>query len=133
MSEVLAYRIGVPLARWLPKPLTHVIAHQWAGWYYRNDEAGRDAVISNTRQIFNSLGSRPDDAALEDMARKTFENFGRNLVDFFRCPRYRDDAKGGVDRARRRRATAPGEIEGREYGGCRRLARRIQGFLGDKL
>jgi KDO2-lipid IV(A) lauroyltransferase len=48
------------------------------------DHAGREAVLSNLRQVFAWRGLDPAQDVLEGTARKTYQYFGKNLVDFFR-------------------------------------------------
>jgi len=48
------------------------------------DHKGRQAIMSNLRQILTFQGVQPSDKHLRGMARKTFQHFGKYLVDFFR-------------------------------------------------
>jgi len=62
-----------------------------ADMFYRRDVRGRSAVILNLCHILEFKGVRPSEETLERMARKTFQHFGKYLVDFFRFKRLSRD------------------------------------------
>jgi len=84
VNELWAYRIGVPLVRLLPRKLVYWCGLRIADRYFYRDHQGRSAVLSNLTHIFRSRGVTPSHEILEGLARKTYQYFGKNIVDFFR-------------------------------------------------
>ncbi|MFH0879276.1 MAG: lysophospholipid acyltransferase family protein [Lentisphaerota bacterium] len=84
MFKYWAYRIAAAVSQAVPEKLAYWIGLRVADQYYRHNHAGREAVFSNLRQIFKGLAVEPAEAVLEGFARKTFQHFGKYLVDFFR-------------------------------------------------
>lgn len=85
--EYLAYRAASFLSRMLPRPLSYWFGLRVADRFYARDAEDRAAVASNLRRIYEARGTIPSDDVLEGVARKTFQYFGKYLVDFFRFHR----------------------------------------------
>lgn len=80
------YRLFVAseaLCRVLPRRFNYWISLRVADALYRRDRRGRAAVKSNLRRILEFQGRSSSDEELELMARRTFQSFGKYLVDFF--------------------------------------------------
>ena len=84
MNLYACYRTGAVFARVLPRPFTYWIGLRLADVHYRRKGEDRRAVISNLRQIYQARGIVPSEDVLEGVARKTFQYFGKYLIDFFR-------------------------------------------------
>ncbi len=84
MIQYWLYRLASLISRALPQGLAYWFGLRIADQYYRFNRAGREAVMANLRQIFLHRGIEPADQALRGFARKTFQYFGKYLVDFFR-------------------------------------------------
>jgi lauroyl/myristoyl acyltransferase len=87
MNEYWTYRIASWLSRILPEKLAYWAGLRIADQYYKRNVKGRQAVISNLRQILTARGVTPAEATLDGLARKMFQHFGKYLVDFFRYAR----------------------------------------------
>jgi KDO2-lipid IV(A) lauroyltransferase len=83
-TEYLQYRAADFISKVLPRPFAYWVGLRVADGFYRRDHRGRAAVISNLRHILEHQGIRASEETLENMARKTFQYFGKYLVDFFR-------------------------------------------------
>jgi len=94
-SEYLLYRAGDLLSQFLPRPFAYWVGLRTADYFYRRDHRGRRAVMSNLQHILEFRGVHASGETLERMARQTFQNFGKYLVDFFRFTRM---SKAQVDR-----------------------------------
>jgi lauroyl/myristoyl acyltransferase len=81
------YRIAAFLSRALPERLAYWVGLRFSDLFYRSDHHGRAAVKANLGRIFSARGVRPAEQALDGLARKTFQYFGKYLVDFFRFSR----------------------------------------------
>ena len=87
MMEYWTYRLAALLSRHLPRLFAYWLGLRIADlfcWARRKD---RQAVISNLRRIYTARGITLAAPALEGLARKTFQYFGKYLVDFFRFAR----------------------------------------------
>ncbi|MBN1269495.1 MAG: lysophospholipid acyltransferase family protein [Kiritimatiellae bacterium] len=71
----------------MPRAVTYWFGLRIADRFYAHKEHDRRAVMSNLRQIFSARGMTPTDEHLQSVARKTFQYFGKYLVDFFRYAR----------------------------------------------
>jgi KDO2-lipid IV(A) lauroyltransferase len=86
-SEYVQYRAVDFLSQILPRPFAYWIGLRVADVLYRRDARGRKAVMSNLRHILEYRGIQPSEETLERLARKTWQNFGKYMVDFFRFAR----------------------------------------------
>ena len=75
------------LSKVLPRSLAYWFGLRLADIYYYHDDRGRRAVMSNLRNILEFRGFHPSSETLECLARQTFRNFGKYVVDFFRFTR----------------------------------------------
>ncbi len=87
MNEYWTYRIASWLSRILPMKFAYWAGLRIADQYYRRNVKGREAVMSNLRQVLAARGVTPADDTLDGLARKMFQYFGKYLVDFFRYAR----------------------------------------------
>jgi len=94
-SEYLQYRAVDMLSQILPRPFAYWVGLRTADYFYRRDHRGRRAVMSNLQHILEFRGVHASEEKLERMARRTFQNFGKYVVDFFRFTRM---SKAQVDR-----------------------------------
>jgi KDO2-lipid IV(A) lauroyltransferase len=84
MSGYWSYRFAELMSRYLPGRSAYWVGLRIADSFYRRQHAERAGVIANLRQIYEHQGIRPAEKTLEGMARKTYQYFGKYLVDFFR-------------------------------------------------
>lgn len=84
MSPYWTYRTAAFLSRLVPLKFAYWFGLRVADRFYTTRDADRQAVIANLRQIYAGCGIVPAEATLDGMARKTFQAFGKYLVDFFR-------------------------------------------------
>ena len=84
MSTYVAYKILSFLSRVLPEKLAYWFGLRIADGFYYFNRRGRAAVQSNIKQILESRHAVPAEGALQGLARKNFQYFGKYLVDFFR-------------------------------------------------
>lgn len=84
MNELWSYRLGAPAVRMLPRIFSYWVALRIADQAFKRDHRGRAAVLGNLRQIFANRGVSLGEETLEGFARKTYQYFGKNIVDFFR-------------------------------------------------
>lgn len=87
MSGYWVFRLICALSRALPERTAYWVGLRIADALYRRDRKGREAVQVNLRQIFKARGIVPAEGVLNGFARKTFQYFGKYLVDFFRFAR----------------------------------------------
>lgn len=91
----LQYSIANAISKALPRRFAYWIGLRVADRAYRMDVKGRTAVIHNLRQIARFKGRQASQETLEKLARRTFQYYGKYLVDFFRCVQM---GKSEVDR-----------------------------------
>lgn len=84
MGQYWQYRTAAFLSRLFPEKLSYWAGLRIADAFYRLNHTGRRAVMSNLARIYKSRGIVPAEEALEGLARKTFQYFGKYLIDFFR-------------------------------------------------
>ncbi len=82
--EYVFYQCASLIARALPLKFAYWIGLRVADLYYLFDHEGRNGVISNLRRIHAWRGIQSSDQARKGIARKTYQYFGKYLVDFFR-------------------------------------------------
>lgn len=71
------------IGRFFPRRAAYGVARRLADLYFLLDRRGREAVMSNLRQIHGSGGVQLSDRALRALARENFLNFAKYVVDFF--------------------------------------------------
>jgi len=87
MTSYLMYRLAAGLSRHLPRPFAYWIGLRVADVFYLASPADRRAIGNNLRRIFAAQGLTPAEASFRGLTRKTFQYFGKYLVDFFRFAR----------------------------------------------
>ncbi len=87
MNEYRTYWLAAHISRMLPEKLAYWIGLRVADRFYAKNHKGREAIVANLRQIYSGLGVVPAGETLQGLARKTFQYFGKYLVDFFRYAR----------------------------------------------
>lgn len=87
MSVLWQYRLAAWVSRLLPRPLAYWLGLRIADRFYARRNRDREAVKSNLRRIFAARGIAATEEQIEGVARKTFQYFGKYLVDFFRFAR----------------------------------------------
>lgn len=90
MAGYWQYRLAATLSRRLPRRFVYWLGLRVADLYCWRRVAERRAVMNNLARIFAARGITPATAALPGLARKTFQNFGKYLVDFFRFAQLTD-------------------------------------------
>ena len=85
------YCLAAMLSRHLPRRFVYWVGLRVADLYYWRRTADRRAVMSNLSRILAARGITPAAEALPGLARKTFQNFGKYLVDFFRFAHLTDE------------------------------------------
>ncbi len=87
-DEYIQYKSIDVLSRVLPRPLAYWVGIRVSDRFFYNDNRGRHAVMSNLRKIIECRGISPSRRRLRLMARRTFQNFGKYVVDFFRYGKF---------------------------------------------
>lgn len=91
MVKYLGYLLAEAVSRGASRRLAYWLALRTADLYFALDRSARRAVMSNLRQVVASDGRAPERDAVRRLARKTFHNFGKYLVDFFRFSRLTEE------------------------------------------
>jgi len=78
------YKAAAILSKTLPRPASYALAAFVSGCFYRMDGRARCGVASNLGTIFTARGQPLSPPELRRLTRRTFYNFGKYLVDFFR-------------------------------------------------
>lgn len=102
MPGYASYRLAAFLSRRLPAPAAYWVGLRVADLYCALQRRDREAVAANLRRIYEWRGVRPARGTIDGMTRKTFQHFGKYLVDFFRFSRLtRDevDRRVSIERA----------------------------------
>jgi KDO2-lipid IV(A) lauroyltransferase len=84
MAGYFAYRMAGIVAKFLPRRQAYWVGMRIADVYHAFDAPARRAVASNLAQILAWRGIIPARSALPGLTRKTFQNYGKYIVDFFR-------------------------------------------------
>lgn len=84
MSGYISYRLAAALSRNLPGGFAYWIGLRISDLFYFFQRASRRAVTANLAQVYKSRRIEPSANVLRGLTRKTFQNFGKYLVDFFR-------------------------------------------------
>ena len=87
MNEYLSYRLAAILCRLFPEKLAYWFGLRIADIFYARNHVGREGIISNLKRIYAARGVVPAEATLTGLSRKTFQYFGKYLIDFFRYAR----------------------------------------------
>lgn len=87
MFKYFAYFLAGAVSRGTPRRFAYWLALRIADLYFFLDRRGRRAVMANLRQVFAFRGEQPGRRQLRLAARRTFQNFAKYLVDFFRFSR----------------------------------------------
>lgn len=87
MNEYITYRLASILCRMFPEKLAYWFGLRLSDFFYARNHGGREAIISNLKRIYAARGVVLAEAALVGLSRKTFQYFGKYLVDFFRYAR----------------------------------------------
>lgn len=88
MNQYISYQLAQIISRGLPRRFAYWVGLRIADRFYASDRRGREAVLSNFRQILAAQGIHASEDTLRHMARKNFQNFGKYLVDFFKFARF---------------------------------------------
>lgn len=81
------YQTSAFFSRALPLSFSYWLGMRIADLYHRCDRRGRAGVAANLRRILAYRGVEPARGAIEGLTRKTYQYFGKYLVDFFRYSR----------------------------------------------
>jgi lauroyl/myristoyl acyltransferase len=87
MNGLLFYRTVSLLTALLSRRAAYAVAKQASAWAYRNRHATRRAVEGNLRIVFEARGLAMSECELEQMVRRTFDNFSKYVIDFFQIGR----------------------------------------------
>lgn len=87
MAGYCSYCMASAIGRCLPLKLAYWVGLRLADGFFFFHGASRRAVTANLAQILAWRGIQPARRALRGLARKTFQNYGKYLVDFFRYSR----------------------------------------------
>lgn len=79
-----AYWLAVQLSRRLPLSFAYWVGLRVADIFHARDRTGRANVAANLRRIYAFRGVRASDQFVQRRVRKTYQYFGKYLVDFFR-------------------------------------------------
>ena len=86
-SSYLSYRLAQIISRWLPRRFTYWMALRIADRFFTKDVKGRRAVMANLAHVLKAQNINASEETLKQMARRTFQHFGKYLVDFFKFSR----------------------------------------------
>jgi len=89
-TTYLQFKTADLISRIVPRAMAHWIGKAVADWFYVHDHVGRAGVVSNLRRILEFRSEHPTNETLRSLARQTFRNSGKHMVDFFR---YREITK----------------------------------------
>jgi KDO2-lipid IV(A) lauroyltransferase len=88
LARPSSYKIGYSLGKWLPRGVLFVLADLLAdATHWTNAEPARN-LRANLRSAFPRWGERE----IQDLSRRIFRNFARNLVDYGRFHTITDEA-----------------------------------------
>lgn len=87
MSGYISYRVAAALSRNLPGGFAYWIGLRLSDLFYFFQRTSRKAVSANLAQVYKARHIEPSKKVLRGLTRKTFQNFGKYLVDFFRYTR----------------------------------------------
>jgi lauroyl/myristoyl acyltransferase len=78
------YKVAAILSKTLPRRASYALAALVSGCFYRIDSRARRGVALNIETILAARGRSVSPLELRRLTRRTFYNFGKYLVDFFR-------------------------------------------------
>lgn len=84
------FLLGQWVARYVPRPLAYWVGLRVSDLYFFLSRRSREGVIANLHQIFTHEGQVFSRAELRALARETFHNFGKHVVEFFRFQRMQE-------------------------------------------
>ena len=87
LNGYFSYRLAQVCSLCLPRRFSYWIALRIADRFFWQDTNGRRAEMSNLAHILQAQNVTASEATLTQMARKTFQLFGKYLVDFFKFSR----------------------------------------------
>lgn len=87
MRQYTQYKIADFLCGITPRRFAYWVGLRTADLFYSRDTAGRNAVKVNLRHVLEYRGAHVTEDRLDRLARKTFQYFGKYLVDFLRTAR----------------------------------------------
>ncbi len=90
MNLYWAYKTIASFVRITPRPFAYWCGLRMADRYFARRGEDYRAIVSNLRQIYEAGGIEPADDVMDGMARKTYQYYGKYLVDFFRFTRLTD-------------------------------------------
>lgn len=86
-NSYLSYRLAQIFSRLLPRRFSYWISLRIADRFFAKDKKGRRAVMANLAHILQAQNISASEETLKQMTRKTFQLFGKYLVDFFKFSR----------------------------------------------
>ncbi len=96
MLQYSLYKFLEWLSRAIPRPFAYWLSLRFADACFFCDRRGREAVKENLRQVFKFGGRPAPEREVHLTARRTFQYFGKYLVDFFRFARLSKDEIRGL-------------------------------------
>lgn len=84
MLEYATYSAAAFLSRRMPLAFSYWLGLRVADLFHRFDPVGRAGVTANLTRILRHRGVNPAPGHVEGLVRKTYQHFGKYLVDFFR-------------------------------------------------
>lgn len=84
MSQYTQYKIADFLCSITPRRFAYWVGLRMSDLFYSRDVAGRDAVKANLKRVLEFRGAHLTEDRLDRLARKTFQYFGKYVVDFLR-------------------------------------------------
>jgi len=88
LARPSAYKIGYSLGKWVPREVLFVLADLLADATHRKNAEPARNLQANLRSAFPGWSQRE----IEDLSRRIFRNFARNLVDYGRFDTFTDEA-----------------------------------------
>ena len=92
MKTLLFYQALNLMSGLWSRRAAYTLARQASRWAYRHNHAVREATMANLRVVLKSRGSTWSESELEQIVRRSFENFGKYMVDFFQIGSLSDEA-----------------------------------------
>jgi KDO2-lipid IV(A) lauroyltransferase len=88
LARPSSYKIGYSLGRWIPRGVLFVLADLLADATHRKNAEPARNLRANLRSAFPGWSERE----VEDLSKRIFRNFARNLVDYGRFDTITDEA-----------------------------------------